>query len=135
MTKAEFMPILEGILRQADSTIDYLDFTTRGEGESSQEVITIFYANAPEISLPVTNLSLMDILVAVSERCAPQYELRLLHESQPAVWSFPLESFEQWAETEKAQSEAWRFLKYRYRMNETEANYIFGRMALFLMQK
>lgn len=77
----------------------------------------------------------MDILAKTSEMCAPQFELRIREESKPAMCPVPHETFEQWAETEKAQLEAWRFLKYRYRLSSVEADYIFGKMALFLMQK
>lgn len=126
---------MEAVLRQADNAIDFIEFTSKGEGETLHETIRIYYANDHEIVIPVTNMSLMDILSKTSEMCAPQHELRILEESKPAMWPVPPETFEQWAETEEAQLDAWCFLKYRYRLSSVEADYIFGKMALFLMQK
>lgn len=131
MTKVEFIPILEAILRQADSNIEIVDFSERDGNES----IEVIYRDGPSWVFPVTNLSLMAILAKVSDRCAAQYEVELLGTSGPAVWPIPPGGFKEWASSSKAKAEAKRFLEYRYRLNEAQADYIFGKMALFLLQE
>ena len=76
----------------------------------------------------------MAILAKVSDRCAAEKELRLLEKSAPTVWPVPAGGFDEWAITAKAQAEAEKFLEYRYRLSGPQTDYIFGKMALFLLQ-
>ena len=130
MTKAEFVPILEAALRQADSRIEYISLETKEDWDS----VRVYYEDARTLIIPVPNLSLMAILAKVSDRCAAEKELQLLEESAPTVWPVPVCGFDEWATTAKAQADAEKFLEYRYRLSEPQTDYIFGKMALFLLQ-
>lgn len=130
MTKVEFIPILEAALRQADSHIEYIRLETKDDWDS----IRVYYEDTSTLIIPVPNLSLMAILAKVSDRCAAEKELRLLEKSAPTVWPVPAGGFDEWAITAKAQAEAEKFLEYRYRLSGPQTDYIFGKMALFLLQ-
>lgn len=128
--KGRIIPILEAALRQADSHIEYISLETKDDWDS----IRVYYEDTSTLIIPVPNLSLMAILAKVSDRCAAEKELRLLEKSAPTVWPVPAGGFDEWAITAKAQAEAEKFLEYRYRLSGPQTDYIFGKMALFLLQ-
>ena len=125
MKSEEFIYILECILKCADDEILIADFMP-----GKEDIIDIHYKGSIVYSIPIKSKTNLGILAEVSKLCYEERKnedliVKSKEDSSPS---------QDWEELELEQSEMKKFLFYLCRMTSVQKDYIFGKMALMMLE-